>query len=731
MNRNSCTLEFQRRLIRTALQSPRAECMNLLGIVYSNLEEFIVDRLPFDKDLDRTMDRLSEVFYMLEMAVAKKFFNLYVENLPENWETAYDLLFGENENDLQAITAKRVEYAQFVSDHDAPGVFIADGQKFISKAFLTPLLDSGDRTLDGDVDQLTAKAVADSCRYTLSTDGVRLKRNIRNAAGPNGAERVVTTYVDAINSRRLRNICVHFIIRNHQNTNPTVRAFATAQEIINGRNAIPQESSKASNFTYRIAFDNPIMLHFDKVAAMILRAYSGSPMYRHVTFKPDTAAFSKLRGTVEPVERSYMEVDRAFVKTGYTAWSTKLYRGPFKDDYFMMELCRNLRISPEDLMERETIDGVEALASTYDDFMTDAWLTIYRTDNIEDFSKSINLKLLFFLAAMLGKHMHILIECRAHRDEANNVKLYQMLSEYGVDIRAGIPSHTRFYAGLQTGRIKNCEYGKVHAKVWAFTFSTPSTVDGTTTVELFSTGNFTTMAQRTFVDSFLLIRRRPAKIISGDMFETIFNSEPRDINETKPQDDPLGVGMSIKAPNIQRVDDEKFIFSRNMIRPTLLNQIRMTRRVAIYDSANLERPLAEHRPAIFFKVNHITDETIISALCSAADAGVDVQICARTTCTIPINAGFRNIRVNSICGKYLEHDRWFIFGYLDSANEFHPKTCYISSADLMPRNLDNRMEYMYRIDEPEGMSEIVSRIRTYCNLKTAPSIGYFNYELNP
>lgn len=724
MTRNLSTLEFQRRLIRTALQSPRGECMNLLGIVYSNLEEFIVDRLPFDSDLDRTMDHLSEVFSLLEMAVARKFTNLYIENLPENWETALDLLYGKDNEDMTAMAAMREDYLAFTKKREMPGVLTNDGQKFVSRAFLVPDLISATKLSEGDVDKNVINAIAHGCSYTLRSSGLRLSRKVRGANGSiKGAHMVNTKFTDASNSRRARNIAVRFIVKD---TRPMVeaRSFVTDAGIINHKLPV-QVSERANNFVYQIVFDNPLMLHFNKTAAMIIAHYRKSPKYPLVAYKPDTLGFGGMRGIRDTISGSVLRPSIASDRD--VRQMTEFMRGPFTDDYLLQELSKLLHFDAYYLNRCYTVDEVANAARAHKSSMQDAYIMIYRTDPISQFSSSFNLKFLHFLAALLGDRLHIVIECRAHRDEANNVALYQSLSRFNVDIRAGAASNGNMSTIMRVTMDGNsAEYNKLHAKVWAFTFTQPIDDMGNNVVELFSTGNFTSAAQQGFVDSYLITRRSDGRMNSGYMFELIFGAYRLRSGE-------LVRTLSEQCREVitEAQKDDKFIFLKKEIRRTLLDHINNVRRSALFRIQQADASVDEHRPAIFIKVNHITDPRIIHALCDAADAGVDVQVCARTSCTLPLNARIKRISVNSVCGKYLEHDRWFIFGYKDSHGDFHPETCYMSSADLMPRNLDSRLEFMYRIDDGEKMTEIANCIYAYCNLATDRDVGYFNYDLIP
>jgi polyphosphate kinase len=106
------------------------------------------------------------------------------------------------------------------------------------------------------------------------------------------------------------------------------------------------------------------------------------------------------------------------------------------------------------------------------------------------------------------------------------------------------------------------------------------------------------------------------------------------------------------------------------------------------------------------KLNSLVDPLVISALYEASSAGVDIKLVVRGVCSlIPGVKGLsENIEVKSIVGRYLEHSR--VFYFYNGGNE----KVFISSADMMQRNLDRRVEVAVPVENQKLKEEVISTL---------------------
>src|SRR3954454_12549689 len=241
-------------------------------------------------------------------------------------------------------------------------------------------------------------------------------------------------------------------------------------------------------------------------------------------------------------------------------------------------------------------------------------------------------------AAERGKQAVCLVELKARFDERRNIGWARALEEAGAHVVHGLP-------GLKT-----------HAKALLVVRREASGVRHYVHV---GTGNYHGVTARIYED-FGLFTMEPA--ITADVAD-LFNSL-----------------TGYARPRHHR----KVLVAPGTMREQLLAQI-----VATADAAR-----AGQDSRIVMKMNSLVDRPCIDALYAAAAAGVRVDLIVRGICCLVPD--HENIRVVSIVGRFLEHSRVYSF----RRNGEH--RYYMGSADLMPRNLDNRVELLVPVED-EGL----------------------------
>jgi polyphosphate kinase len=253
-------------------------------------------------------------------------------------------------------------------------------------------------------------------------------------------------------------------------------------------------------------------------------------------------------------------------------------------------------------------------------------------------------------AAENGKQAAALVELKARFDERANIEWARKLEEAGVHVVYGLPALKTHTKCLLVVRREG---------------------DGVRRYVHVGTGNYHPTTARLYTDFGLLTDDEDLAADVADMFNLLTGYAR-----------PRGYRKALIAPE--------------HLRDGILREIDLT--VAAHGRGEEAR--------IRMKMNSLVDQRCIQALYRASQAGVPVEVNVRgICCMVPGVAGVSDrIRVTSVVGRFLEHSRIFAF---ERGGETR---VYMGSADLMPRNLDTRVELVAPIEDPECRAELVDTL---------------------
>jgi polyphosphate kinase len=261
-------------------------------------------------------------------------------------------------------------------------------------------------------------------------------------------------------------------------------------------------------------------------------------------------------------------------------------------------------------------------------------------------------------AAKNGKKVNCLVELRARFDESNNIYWSNRLEEEGVNVLYGIDGykvHSKICLVTRMEKGKPFHYGCL------------------------STGNYNEQTATLYADHTLLTANKNLTTDLVYVFRALNkNSLPKDVKH-------LMVSPIDSRPAIYKLIDSEIKNAR-----------------------------AGKDAYMILKMNSLADEELIAKLYQASNAGVKIRMIIRgMCCLIPGVKGYsENIEVVSIVDKYLEHARVHI--YCNGGKEL----MYLTSADFMTRNIDNRVEVGFPIYDEDLRKEIRDVINIQLNDNT-------------
>ena len=255
-------------------------------------------------------------------------------------------------------------------------------------------------------------------------------------------------------------------------------------------------------------------------------------------------------------------------------------------------------------------------------------------------------------AAENGKEVTALFELRARFDESNNIEWSQRFEQAGCNIIYGFRDY------------------KVHSKICAITRRSEN---GLQFITQLGTGNYNEKTAKLYTDL------------------SMITADP-EIGQD--------AAMFFRSMQLESATDA---YQTLMVAPLMIKQ-----GLCAMVDLEIEKAKAGLPAEIMMKTNSVTDKDVIEKLAEASRAGVKVTMLVRgISCLVPgIPGQTDNIRVVSVVGRLLEHSRIYVFGSGED------KKVYLSSADLMTRNLDKRVEIAWPVNDPSLRAKVLGYFDT-------------------
>lgn len=250
-------------------------------------------------------------------------------------------------------------------------------------------------------------------------------------------------------------------------------------------------------------------------------------------------------------------------------------------------------------------------------------------------------------AAENGKEVVVIMELRARFDEDNNINWSERLEQAGCTVIYGFEDY------------------KIHSKICLITRHKDGVISY---ISQFGTGNYNEKTAKQYTDLSLITSDYNLGMDAQTFFRNMM------VSNLDGQYNHLLVAPYSLKPNLVHLIDEQIALAKS-----------------------------GENALIKIKCNSVTERDIIDKLSEASNAGVKIYMNVRGICCIlpGIPGKTENIYITSIVGRYLEHPRIYIFGEGEN-----PKV-YISSADLMTRNLTRRVEIACPIYDPIIKSKVI------------------------